>query len=206
MPTRLEGFYINITSNDVSYSDHPEYYIKFEDGVDKLIFSNSQPTALTEDALNVAQTIVILGYAKEIPNLYLWDNSAGIFRHIPLANSGSHRYVCCLHMTGTGGTLSEPTLQVWDTSAYLTANLTCLGAGNYLKSYIHVIETRLGGKPSDTWVGTLIAGLHGLGLNGGNILDGATDLYFNIYIKIASDVSGQKKENPVFILKYTYGD
>lgn len=206
MATRLEGLYINITSNDATYLAHPEYYVKFQDGVDKLVFSASQPASLLASDLNAVQTIITPGYPEEIEHLYLWDNSAGIFREIPLANSGSHQYVLCLHMVGTGGTLSEPTIQVWDTSAHVTSVLTCLGAGNYLNSYIHVIETRLSGRPSDTWVGTHIAGTKGLGLNGGSILDVATDLYFNLYVKIPADVVGQKAETPVFCFRYLYGD
>jgi hypothetical protein len=206
MATRLEGLYINITSNDASYLAHPEYYIKFEDGADKLVFSVSQPASLSESDLNAVQTIIIPGYAEEIENLYLWDNSDGIFKHIPLSGSGAYQHVFCLHMTGTGGTLSEPTVQAWDTSAHTTANLVCLGAGDFLSSYIHVIETRLGGRPSDTWVGTLISGTHGIGLNGGNLLTEATDLYFNMYVKIPANVAGQEVEAPVFCFRYLYGD
>ena len=206
MATRLDGLYINITSNDATYLAHPEYYVKFQDGADKLVFSASQPASLLAADLNAVQTIVNPGYAEEIEHLYLWDNSAGIFRLIPLAGSGSYQYVFCLSMAGTGGTLSEPTVQVWDTSAHTTSVLTCLGAGNYLNSYIHVIETRLSGRPSDTWVGTHIAGTKGLGLNGGNILDEATDLYFNMYVKIPADVVGQEVEAPVFVFRYLFGD
>jgi len=205
MATRLDKLYINITSNDDSYENHPEYYIPFDTG-DKLVFSVSQPASLSDVDLDAVQTIITPGYAEEIENLYLWDDSAGIFRLIPLAGSGSYQYVFCLHMTGTGGTLSEPVVQVWDTGAHASANLVCLGAGDYRKSYIHVIETRLGGRPSDTWHGTLIAGTKGLGLNGGNILDEATDLYFNMYVKIPSDVVGQEAEAPVFCFRYLYGD
>ena len=205
MATRMEGLYLNITSDDDSYVDEPTKYIKFEDGADKLIFSETEPISMSEADLNAAQTVVS-GIAKEISNLYLWDNSAGIFRHIPLAGSGANRYVFCIHMTGSDGTLSEPKLQVWDDSNHNTNNLTCLGEGTVANSFIHAIETRIGGTPPSNWEGTRISGNTGLGLNGDEALIGAIDLYFNLYVKIPATIARQEKENPVFCVRYLYGD
>ena len=205
MATRLEGLYLNITSDDESYIDSPAKYIKFEDSADKLVFSETQPVSMSESDLDAAQTI-ISGHIKEIANLYLWDNSAGIFRNIPLAGSSASRYVFCLHMTGSDGTLSEPKLQIWDDNTHTTNNLVCLGEGNPLLSFIHVIETRIGGTTPPSWTGTLISGDTSLGLNGGESLTEVMDLYFNLYVKIPADVASQEKENPVFCFRYLYGD
>jgi len=208
MATGLSGFFINITSDDVSYVSDPTKYIEFEAGADKLVFAASKPDSMDEADLKAAQSVLFIGDALEIPNLYLWDNSAGVFRYIYLAGSSANKYVFCFHMTGTGGTLSEPIVQVWDTSSHATNDLICLGEGDYSKSFIHGIETRLAGTPSPGWTGTLISGNNGLGLNGGDILSSAIDLYFNLYVKIPATVSVQEKEgqNPVFCLRYKYGD
>ena len=205
MATRLDKLYLNITSTDESYIDSPGNFIAFEDGADKLVFAETEPASMAEADLNVAQTIVF-GTAKEISNLYLWDNSAAIFRHIPLAGSGAYRYVFCFHFTGDNGTLTEPKLQVWDDSNHSSNNLVCLGEGTSANSFIHVIETRIGGTPSSNWVGTIISGSIGLELNGEEALTEAIDLYFNLYVKIPATVTRQEKENPVFSLRYLYGD
>ena len=205
MATRLEGMYLNKTSDDVSYASDPTKYVKFEDGADKLVFAASEPSSIAEADLNAAQTIVS-GNALEIANLYLYDGSAGIFRHIPLAGSGAYRYVFCFHMTGDDGTLTEPKLQVWDDSNHDSNDLVCLGETVVANSFVHVIETRIGGTPDPNWNGIKISGSTGLPLNGDEALLNATDLYFNLYIKIPADVARQESESPVFSVRYLYGD
>ena len=205
MATRLEGLYLNKTSDDVSYASDPTKYVKFEDGADKLVFAISEPASMAEADLNSVQTVVS-GVATEISNLYLWDDSESAFVHIPLASSGAYKYVFLLHMTGDDGTLTEPTLQIWDDSNHNSNSLICLGETVVANSFVHVIETRIAGTPDPNWNGTKISGSTGLPLNGDEALTEATDLYFNLYIKIPATVSRQEKENPVFCLRYKYGD
>lgn len=204
MATRIDGMYLNITSTDDSYLNHPEYYIKFQVGSDKLVFSNSIPSSLSDTDLNSAQ-MLISGEAG-IPKLYLWDNSAGLFRLIPLATNGAYRYVFCVRFTGTGGTMSEPKLEIWDDTNYNTNILVCLGIGTEDDSFIHAIETLIGGTPPDNWEGTKISGTQNLGLYGSIPLSEPVDLYFNLYIKIPYNINRQEKETPIFCIQYLYGD
>jgi len=205
MASRLEGLYLNITSDDESYVASPEKYVKFEDGADKLVFAISEPASMAEADLNSVQTVVS-GVATEISNLYLWDDSESVFVHIPLASSGAYRYVFCFHMTGDNGTLSEPSLQVWDTVNHNSNSLVCLGETVVANSFIHAIETRIAGTPDPNWNGTKISGSTGLPLNGGEGLISPEDLYFNLYIKIPANVVRQEQETPIFCVRYLYGD
>lgn len=197
----------NVTSNDNEYPGHEADYVQLDLAVDKLIFSKGSTEVAdgentpTDLELTKASMEFASG-AQEIPHTFLLDISevGAELKEIFMANSGNYRYVFNAYFDGD--TVTEPTLEAWNSSSHATADFNCLGKGNPNNSMLRGISTTFS-APGANWVGSPVAGIKVIGLNNGAAMPGGGgNLYFNLYWKIPAAYGIPFVEMPVITIRF----
>jgi len=197
----------NITNNDNEYPGHEADYVQMDLVADKLIFSkgSSEVADGKETPTDLELTSASMQFAsgeQEIPHTFLLDVSdvGAELKEIFMANSGNYRYVFNAYFDGA--TVTEPTLEAWNTSAHASADLNCLGKGNPNNSMLKGKSTTFG-APGANWVGSRVAGIKVVGLNNGAAVPGGGgNLYFNLHWDISAAFLTPFVETPVITIRF----
>ncbi len=211
MATNLD-IYVNTTAVDDTRIAQPGNFVLLDTTNDKLIWSAGSASVAdglatpSNSELNEATTI-IQPTDTEIDKLFLLDfsDTGAELKEVNLAGSTDTQFV--INFSFDGPTVSEPTLEAYDTNAHTTANLNALGIGTPADSMLKAVLTTAG-LPGAGWVGTPIAGAvlpNILQLNaGGGGLGGATEIYANLKVVIPGAFSTAFTETPVITIRYTF--
>ena len=157
----------------------------------------------TEKERNRAAVEINTGVDITVPKYFLADFDADKLCELFNAGNQNKRYVFCVDFDDE--TLSEPQLELWDTSDMLSATIINLGSGTPSNSWYKGTCTT-DAAPGDDWTGTPLAGLEDtdvLPLNAGNgALDTAKKLYFNFKIIIPSSIINPQLYTPIMVITY----
>ena len=197
----------NVTNNDNEYPGNESDYVLMNLATDKLIFSkgSSEVADGKDTPTDLELTNASMQFAsgeQEIPHTFLLDVSevGAELKEIFMANSGNHRYVFNAYFDGA--TVTEPTLEAWNTDGHVLADLNCLGSGNPTNSMLKGISTTFG-SPGANWVGSPVAGLNVVGLNNGAAVSGGGgNLYFNLHWDISEAYPTPFVETPVITIRF----
>ena len=199
---------INFTDADINYATTPAYYIEIDLANDRLIWTKGSDEVYDNSGVSPTDTqlddaaSIILDIPYVVPFLFLDDVSSP--EKLFLVNGNGpvdKQFVFCFSFDGP--TASEPTLEAWDNTTHLTADINLLGLGTPSNSMLHAICTTTT-SPGSNWYGTKLAGINKLLLNDGlGALVGAKDLYTNMYIKLLPDTVAETSQF-VLTVRYTY--
>lgn len=160
----------------------------------------------SETQLNNAGLLLITPRVEQTYDKYfLADSDANLLRQIHNMGAGNYRYVVACDFSG-GGTVSEPTLELWDDSDLDSIDNVSLGAGTPSSSWFRGITTT-GALPGASWTGSRLAGSsdgHFLYLNDEDgALPGADTLYFQLKCVIPSTQLEAGANVPVMVVKFS---
>ena len=200
---------INKTLVDSTFIAAPANYVTLGSG-DSLIFSAGSSAVIDQAdipeqaELNAAATLLDPLLETIVAHYFLADSSEDKLEEIKLAGNSDKRYVFCASFDGP--TASEPQLEAWDNGNLNSYALSCLGSGTPNLSW-YKAKCTTAVTPGALWVGTPLAGSGSanavlLNAAAGALLV-ATDLYFNLHVKIPAGVTTPGQYLPILLITFT---
>jgi hypothetical protein len=185
-------------------------FVQMDLDVDYLILLTNGSTSVADGQPLPSTTqknqagMVLTGAEQTCTKYFLADSSDNLLKQIDNMGAGNKRYVMAFNFDAV--TASEPVLEVWDDTSFLTADFICLGNGTPSASWICGITTT-DALPGVGWVGSRLAGDtsgHYLNLNSGNgALTAPKTLYAQLKVIVPSTEVNGGAEQPLLIVKYT---
>lgn len=145
--------------------------------------------------------------ATEGEKTFLWSDSLGVLKQIPLAGTaagkqsgGDNRYVFAMYFDGA--TTSIPYLECWDNSNYLTADNPYLNTSG--ESCIRAVATTNSAPGSAVWLGTHLRGVVSRVALDDAAVSAAKNLYWNMKLSIPSGFAAATYTSARFVVRYLY--
>ena len=201
-------FRINNNDGDSSFAGSPGDYVAV-DLVEDILYwtagsvrlADGQAKDPTSTELDEAATLIDAGSDVQIAHCLLNDDSSGLLDEVE-GMGANHQFVFCFDFDDA--TATEPQLEAWDDNTYGSASNHVLGNGTPANSMVKAIATTAGAPGGLPW-GTAIAGAANVvGLNSGNPLGAAGQLYANIRLLVPTGYSTPFSETPVLTVRYTW--
>jgi len=203
-------FHVNTSAIDSPLGTSGVDFTQFSEGNDKLIFTqgnasvaDGQPSPTQSQLISAG--IQLTGSQIVVSDYLLDDVSAALLKSIDLMGNIDAQYVAACDFDAA--TASEPVLEAWDDSTYLTAVSTMLGSGTPSNSFVRGITTT--NNPSGSnWIvtGKRLAGSGAsnfLFLNDENgALPSAATLYFQLAVVVPASQTTGFSSNFKLVIKW----
>ncbi len=200
---------VNVSATDSPLGTSGVDWTTFSSGNDQIIFTAGSTEVIDggdtpTQAELISAGVVLTGSEITVSNYLLSDVGSNLLKSIDLMGNLNSRYVLAFDFDGS--TASEPVLEVWDDSTFLTITGTMLGGGTPSQSFIRGITTTSASAGAPGWTGSRLAGSGSgqfLWLNDQNgALTVATTLYCQLKVIIPASQTTGFSSTPVFVCKY----
>lgn len=203
--------YVNCDTVDSPLNTSGVDWVEVDTDNDEIIISGGSDSVKdgevipSETQLNNAGLLLVQPRVEQTYDKYfLADSDANLLKQIHNMGAGNYRYVIAIEFAG-GGTVSEPTLELYDNEDLDSIDSVPLGSGVASSSWFRGITTT-DGLPGASWTGSRLAGSadgNFLWLNNENgALSGADTLYAQLKCIIPSTQIESGASVPVVAVKY----